>query len=124
MVQTDQDDEMYAGNKRVLRYTVLDEDNGNIAFDLSSYTIKWAISRLDQNGNFLTTPVLEKHSTVPGEITVSGADNNIASVLLVGADTDDLSGDFYIELEVFDVSLESVVVATGKLTINRNVVNT
>jgi hypothetical protein len=123
MVQTDQNDTMYAGNKRTLRFTVLDEDNNDAPLDLTPFTIKWAMSKVNQEGQFLLTPVLEK--ILGSGITITGPDDNIAVVELLGADTDTLNAaDYYMELELFDGSNESVVVATGTMTIIANVENT
>ena len=122
MVKISQDDSMYAANKRVLVYTVTDEDTST-PLNMSTYTVKWAMSRIDSEGNFLTSPVLEK--TEASGIAISGDDSEIASVTIETADTSNtLTGDFYTELEVTDSSSESVVVATGTLTILRNVENT
>ena len=122
MVKTSQDDSMYAANKRVLKYTVTDEDNST-PLDMSTYTVKWAMSRIDSEGNFLTSPVLEK--TESDGIVISGDNSEIASVTIDTADTNNtLTGSFFTELEVTDTSSESVVVATGTLTILKNVENT
>jgi len=121
-VKTNQD-EMWAGNKRVLRYTITDEDtSGSPAKDLTGYTAKWAISRFSADGStFNTAPVLEKSSG--SGITITDAANGILEVTIDTGDTSALSGVFYMELELFDSSSNPVVVATGKMTIIRNVVN-
>lgn len=119
-------DEMWAGNRRVQRFTITDEDQaGSPAKDLTGLTIKWALSRIGSGGEFNTTPIVEKTSDNPGEIDLVGpATDGIVDVTLVEADTLTLQGKFYFELEVFDATPEGVVVTTGELTINRNVVNT
>ena len=125
MAVTDQAVTMYAGNLRTLRVTVTDEDVvGSPAKDLTGLTVKWALSRQDTSGNFLTTPVLEKKSTTPSELTVTDAPGGEFEVYLVPADTAALFGTFYWEAEVFDATPAGVVVATGTLEILRNVVNT
>lgn len=113
---------MYAGNKLALAFTVTDE-NGGGAKDLSGFSVFWALSRFKADGTTpRTTAVLEK-STASG-IAISGASSNVATVSLASADTTSLKpGAYYYELEVVDGLSERVVVATGTLTINPNVVN-
>ena len=125
MAVTDQAVTMYANNLRTLRITVTDEDSvGSPSKDLTGLVVKWALSRQDTSGNFLTAPILEKRSTTPTELTVTDAVNGIFEVYLVPADTAALVGTFYWEAEVFDATPSGVVVATGTLEIVRNVVNT
>lgn len=119
---------MYAANKRVLQYTVTDADNADAPLDMSSYaSVKWAMSRIDSEGNILTSPVLEKSESGGGIVLSDGAgDKDVASVTILTADTTNLlTGSFYTELEVTDSAIpgESVVLATGTLTILKNVVN-
>lgn len=125
MVNKNQDAEMYAGNKRSLQFTISDEDTtGSPAKDLSGLTVKFALSLMDSSGNFQTTPTVEKTTDNSGEITISGSSNEIATVVLVPADTSALAGDYYMELEAFDGTPAGIVLATGTLTIIRNVTNT
>lgn len=132
MAKTEQNDTMYVNNQRTLEYTVTDEDNSNNPLDLTPYTagapadIKWTLSRIDQSGNVLKdSPVLEKKYTTAGQITVSGASNEVAGVNLLSADTASLTaGDYWMELELFDAAGERVVIATGTMTLLVNVVNT
>jgi len=118
---------MYAANKRVLEYTVTDADDSDAPLDMSSYTyVKWAMSRIDSEGNILTSPILEK-TKAAGDIVLSSSGagtNNVASVTILTADTTNLlTGSFHTELELTDSAGESVVLATGTLTILKNVVN-
>lgn len=111
-------DEMWAGNLRVQRFTVTDEDiDGSPAKNLTGFTVKWALARIDDAGTYLTTPVLEKTAVL------TDAANGICEVTLAPADTTSLFGTFYFELEATDGSSNPVVVGTGRLVINRNVVN-
>lgn len=124
MAVTSQKDTMWAGNKRVQRFTVTDEDAvGSPAKDLTGFTAKWALSRFNAAGTeFLTTPVVTK-TTGGGGIVITDATNGILEVTLDVADTSALFGTFYFELEVVDGSSNPLVVATGTLTINKNVMN-
>lgn len=122
-------DTMWVGNKRIQKFTVTDEDaSGSPAKDLTGLTIKWALSNIDPNsGAISTTAVLEK-ATGGNGITITDAVNGKFEVTIDPGDTSDLApGVYYFEAEVFDTTPdpdEPVVVATGKLTIKLNVVNT
>jgi len=126
MVVADQNDVMYAGNRRTFRFTIIDEDDPtpNTPLDLTGLTIRWALSTSASD----TTPLLEKCSTVAGEIDIVGvATDGVVDVNLLAADTpqEDFGGQtFYFELEVVDATSEPVVVATGSLEIRNNIQNT
>lgn len=123
MAVKDQVDEMFAGNKRVQRFTITDDDTaGSPPKDLTGLDIKYALSRFDDEGNFLVGPVLTK-DVAGGGIIVTDAVNGVLEVTFLKVDTQALAGDFYFELEAFDGTLESTVLATGTLTIIKNVVN-
>lgn len=110
---------VYAGNKRTLRFTVLDAEGA--AFDLTGYDVRWALSKYGASGSYTTTAEVNKHSDNASEITVT---DNVVDVVLVGADTANLSaGDYYHELEIVDGSDESLVVAVGDVELRSNVVN-
>lgn len=120
MAVTGLTDTMYAGNPRTFTFTVTDEDaSGSPAKDLTDLTPKLTLSRISAStGLPLKTPEVEKTGTV------TDAPNGVLTVALVPADTADLEGEYYLELELFDLSDVGVVVATGTLTIQRNVTNT
>lgn len=110
---------VYAGNKRTLRFTVVDEAGD--AFDLTGYDVRWALSKYGQSGSYGTTAEVNKHSDNVDEITVA---SNVVDVVLVGADTAALAaGDYYHELEIVDAQDESLVVAVGDVELRNNVVN-
>lgn len=126
MVVANQTDSMYAGNKRTLRFTIVDEDTvGSPALNLTGRVLKFVLASVSPNGDILTTPLIEKKSTTPAQITVTDAVNGIAEVYLLEADTLPLLGDYYFELEVFEADATiHTVVGTGTLTILANVTNT
>lgn len=125
MVVENQTDSMFAGNHRLLNFTLVDQDNDDAVLDISLLDLKFTLARVSPSGNILVKhPVVEKKSTVVGEITKTDAPNGECQVVLVGDDTETLLGDFYFELEAFDSTSESVVLATGTMTIKPNVVNT
>lgn len=130
MAKTDQNVTMYVNNQRTLKYTVTDDDNGGnvdlTAFNTLPADIKWTLSRINSSGTILKdSPVVEKKESQSGEITISGSGNEVAEVNLDSADTATLqAGSYWMELELFDVAGERVVVATGTMTLLTNVTNT
>lgn len=126
MAEVNQNDTFYRNNARVIAYAITDKDAvGNPPLDLTSLTFKWALAPFDEIDKvFATTPVLEKKSTTPGEITVTDAPQGLVEVSLTPADTASFLGRFYHELEAFDGSGNGTVVATGFITFLQNVVNT
>lgn len=127
MAVTGQIDTIYQGNRRILRFTVTDEDtSGSPAKDLTGLVVKFALAKIDANGNPIkTNPLLDLNSTAhPTQVIITDAANGIIEVTLLPANTSGLNPtDYYFELEVFDGSGNGVVVATGTLTVNVNVVN-
>lgn len=109
----------YIGNKRLLRNTILDRDNPtpNAPLDITGMTVKWALS-LQSNGQYLQVPVLTKTATI------TDAPNGKCEVLLVKADTVDLTpGTYYQEWEVYDPTNETEVVTVGEVVLLLNVDN-
>lgn len=131
MAVRDQTDQMFAGNDRVLRFTMTDEDaGGDFDLTLAGRVSRFALAQIGPNGPITATPVVTKDQGNPGEITldpIHGLGTNIANVNLVGADTAALadagSTDYYFEYEVTEAGGGTIVMATGTLTIDPNVVN-
>lgn len=124
MAMTNQNDEMFAGNNRTIRYTVVDQDTaGNPPKDVTGLDFRWALCRFSAAGDVLKTPLLEFTTASPSKVNVTDAPNGVVEVYLAHADTATLAaGDYYMELEAFvTLSGFSLVVATGTLTINVNV---
>lgn len=121
MATTGQKDSFYAGNPRSYTFTIADEDNPGSALNLSGMTARFALSKFTSSNVYSVVAVLEK--TTSDGITITGAGTGQLRVDLVPADTSALAGDYYFELEIVDASSNPVVVATGTLTILRNVVN-
>lgn len=123
---------VYAGNKATLRYTITDRDAVPVSgvyppLNLSAFAapgrIQFAISR-GSASRYSTEADVQKSNDVSSEVEVQDAANGIVDVKLIGTDTAALVGDFYRELELVDVSGETVVVEVGEIEIRRNVVNT
>lgn len=123
MATTGLTDTMYAGNKRIQRFTVVDEDAGDGSpKDLTGLTVKWSMSTIDKYGVPSTTAILDKSSAVSG-VTITDAANGVVEVTIDPADTSAVDpGRYYFELEIYSGS-DPVVVSTGVMTIKPNVVN-
>lgn len=127
MAKLKQDLDMYQGNKRTLGFTVEDEDAGDGSpLDITTWDIKWAASKYTPDkSSFSKTPTLEKKSSV-GNVEIEKVDavNGVLDVKIIGADSALTAGEYYHELELTDASGETVVGATGDLTVLRNITNT
>lgn len=118
---------LFRGNKIKLRFTVTDEDQaGSPAKPLTGLVIKFSLAKFDDAGNPIrANPLLDFASDdASPQVVITDSVNGIVEVTLLKVDTEGLSpSDYYVELEAFDVSGESVVVATGTLTLLQNVLN-
>lgn len=124
MAQTNQDDTFYAGNTRVLQFAITDaEVDPPVPLDLTGCTVQWALSAMLIDGSYDTVAILKKDSAGTDVIIDGDPSTGIVRVRIRPADTAELAGRYYHELEVIDVAGNPVVVATGYLTINPNVVN-
>lgn len=126
MVDTSQDFTIYAGNVKTLEFTVTDEE-ALAPLDLTSSIVKFAATILDENSNpVVDSPNIDLNSS-GAQVTIVDAVNGRVDVDLIEAHTTALAAagetEYYIELEVFDVGGDSVVVATGTMTVKPNVVN-
>jgi len=132
MAVTGISDEMWAGNRRVLKFTVLDADaTTSTPLDLTGRVVKFALARFSQSGApIVSSPVVDKASdTDPTNVAIkSPASAGVVWVTLTPTDTAALAraGDelLYMELEVYDAGeVNPVVVLTGTETVHPNVVN-
>lgn len=124
MTSINQNDTFYANNKRVLKFTVTDKDaDPEAPLDLTGMVVRWALSKFLANGNYSTEPILLKDNDSEGGVSVTDAEAGEVEVSIEPEDTGDLSGKFYQELEAVDVTGDPVVIATGTLTIKKNVRN-
>lgn len=135
MVQTGQDATFYAGERKTLRFAVVDQDNSDAPLNLATSfdEVKWAMSQKDANGNFdtVTLSVEKKSGTAQAETGGNEIDfadeagtNDAALVELIGIDTDGLIGEFAHQLSGFDTDGEEVILATGTITLEPNLENT
>lgn len=123
MVVTGQSWIVYAGNAHEFQFVVTDQDTpGSPVKNITGQGARFALSKFKADGTYGTTPVLTKDSANVGEITITDAVNGELSVFLDEGDTALLGGhDYYVELELY--ASTSLVIATGTLTINKNVEN-
>lgn len=125
MVSTSQNDSMYAGNKRTLRFRIKDEDAAGLPpKDISGMSARWALCRINASGNVVKVPLLQFYTTDPTKVAVTDGPNGVVEVYLAHDDTFALLGDYYHELELYIPTVFSLVVATGTLTIDLNVGDT
>ncbi len=124
MTDTNQDDEFYVNNDRVLKFMLTDDDNSGDPLNLTGFTIVWAMSSISRKGIVSSTAVLEKKTGGEG-IVITDAAGGLCEVTIDKADTASLAPNAYHhELEVIDGSGLCVVNAVGTLTLLLNVVNT
>jgi hypothetical protein len=119
---------LYAGNRRILRFTVTDEDTaGSPAYDLTTSVVKFALAAFGGNGLPLKkNPKLDFSSLdASPQVVITTPASGIVEVTLLEADTENLPpANYYFELEVFNnTQTQSVVVATGTLEVRVNVEN-
>lgn len=133
MASLNQNDTFYAGNSRVLQYTVVNADAaGSPALDLTAFgtdpaDIKWTLVAVASNGSpVVDSPLVEKKRSLgTSSIQITSAATGVLQVKLAPADTANLAPRaYYSELELFDGVGGQVVVATGTITLLPNVVNT
>lgn len=119
-----QDETIYANNSHILEFTITDKDvNPAGPLNVTSINVRWALSRLNSDGTYSKTPVITKSSLVSGEIEKVDPANGVVDVILTEDDTEKLSGKYHQELEIVDGSNASAVVATGTITVLRNIIN-
>lgn len=88
---------VYQGDTFQVQVTITDQDTG-AAVDVSSAAITWVLSK-----SIGGTAALTK-TKAAGEIVVSGASSNIATVTVDAGDTDGLTGGYWSEMQVTDGS--------------------
>jgi len=114
----EQDFSMHSGDDRVLEVTI--NDSAGSAVDISTATITWALSRIS------TTAVEPKGAalltkTLGAGVTLIDGPNGRCDVALVEADTDDLAGSFYHEMQIV-ISGDTSTVMYGTVTIKKDLI--
>lgn len=103
--------EMFSGNTRILKVTVLDQDDAIV--DLSGASADFALSKRPGSTALVT-------KSVGTGITITDAVAGELEVRLDPADTEPLAGGHYYELEVQDASGRRTTVLFGTIQIRKN----
>lgn len=120
MIGLQQDFDMHSGDSRDLEITVVDENDA--AVDVSAATMTWELSKLDSSGT-LPAPrgAALVTKTVGSGITITDGPNGELTVALDPADTADLRGDHYHELQIVTGGKTSTVLF-GKVAVLKDLV--
>lgn len=114
MTETHQDFQIYKGEAKTIRDTVLDENGGLVP--LGSCTMIYRMGRSAR----ATAWLIEK--TFPGDIEVVSP--GIMTVPITHADTVELAaGDYYHEVRVYDAFGHEIVVTTGAFKLLESLTN-
>ena len=129
MTAENQNDSFYVKNTRIFAFTIMDNDtldsNGQpVPLVLTDYTIQWALSQYEATGVYNRLPVLKKDNAGIGGVVITDEDNGKVEVRLTPSDTNLDPGLYHHELELTDTSGGAVVVATGDITLKKNIKNT
>lgn len=108
----------FAGNSRKLVITVINDDTGDPE-DLTDVTLRWQCSRGTAD-KFSATPIMTK--TIGTGITVTDALEGTVEILLDADDTENLSGTFYCELLMVDVTGDQQNIIADTFTVKRRLV--
>lgn len=102
---------IWAGDDVELSLSLFAEDGS--PYNLTGATLRWGLAAIAAPNTALVTK-----STSAGGIAIANAFGGLATVLLVGADTETLSGRFLHQLQVTDGTGETATLASGMVTIN------
>lgn len=101
---------MYSGESRIIKLSIVDQDNGGIPLDLTNYNLTF-LAHL--NG---VTKILKTESN---GITILNPQTGQLEIRLSSADTRELSGTLLFEVKVTDINNEEVIVTLGRMTITK-----
>jgi hypothetical protein len=107
--------EMFAGDTKRINFTITDATTGAV-FDITGATALWQASRAKPVG-FSSTPLLTK--TEGDGLEITDAIGGAVTVVLSPADTLNLSGNFYHELQLEDADGDIATVYTGTFTVRK-----
>lgn len=106
---------LFAGNARKLVVSVVNDDTGEPE-DLTEVELHWQASRGTAT-KFSLTPVLTK--SIGSGITVIDAINGELEIMLDADDTENLSGTYYHELLLIDVTGDQQNLLADTFTVKR-----
>lgn len=98
----------FSGDTAVYKFTVT--DNADAIVDLTGISATWILSKRVDSPILLT-------KTIGSGIVVTDAAGGLLEVTTIPADTEDLQGLHYWELEIVDSGGQKVTVANGTLTL-------
>lgn len=128
MSKSSQDLKMFQGDKKTLKFTVIDEDNPtpDTPKDITALDIRWALVKFKTGTeeDWSATPIFDKESTAGAtEIDKTAPATGDLEVYLVNVDTIAIKpGKYHHQLTTIEAGGEALVVATGVLTLKRKVV--
>jgi hypothetical protein len=107
MTETGQNVEIYRGDSKVLRVTVVDENN--LSVDISSFNIEYVLYKKD---------ITYLSKTIGSGISfVGGGTTGIFDINYLPVDTENIYGNFFHECEITDPTSQVSTVFTGSVTI-------
>lgn len=122
MTTESQDIEMWSGDDLYQPFTITDGADTPAAIDLTGATITFSASRLKTASPITFSGTAAITKTVGDGITVTDAAAGEIQLTLDPADTADLKGAYYYEIEVTLGSGQVHTTTTGTLTINRDLI--
>lgn len=124
MTRINQDFEVYAGNTRTVRFTAWEPDptstdpEAERILNLTGHTLHWVAKRVlsrDEDDD----PAIEK--STPTGVVITDAAGGQCEVRLLPADTENLVGSYYHELESTDGAGTVSTISTGVMTVKRSI---
>lgn len=123
--------EMFANTRHLLQWDQILNEAGNAAEDLTGRIVKWALTRIDDEGNLLIEePLLDFRSDQDAQLTMPNPDGSTpvhVQMELLPADTANLAPiptTYGWQLEVFEGDESgAVMLATGTILMKPNITN-
>ena len=106
---------MFQGDSKRVHFTLKRADGTPL--DITGGDIRWQASKLKAPGVFSSTPVLQK--TIGSGVEVLDSFQGLVTVTLSPADTNQISGSFYHELEVSDFDGDIATVYAGEFQVKK-----
>lgn len=110
---------MTSGDSKRINFSINDKDG--VPLDITGAIAQFWASKL-KNGKFSSTPVITKSSANGGGITMTDAFSGALTVRLEPEDTDGLAGEYYVELQLVDVTGDVATAYTGTMTVLKDLI--
>jgi len=111
------DKEVFQGDDKTYELTVVDDADPPVAVAITGFTIKFTVKEFKTD----TTNKIQKTTADAAEILITDGPNGLAEIYLVPADTAVLSGEFFYDIEVTNLSSKIYTIATGRFTIKLDI---